>query len=260
MLVVNSIEKFDSKVPSILSIGTFDGVHLGHEKIFERMLEEGENQKKVVITFIRSPQGLLLNNKDKQLISYDAKLELLKKNKVDVVIALQFSDSFSSLSYKDFITYLKTKVNFHRLILGKEAAFGHKKEGVEKTVKSLESSLNFEAIYIPKLKQNNIEISTSTIKSLIQKGDLSLASQMLGRPFEITPSEKEMIVSQKLSALLIDLDDIVLPPSGKYLFKINGSDLFFEGDIKNTQIEIRANDKINLDFKINCSITIHQCP
>lgn len=256
MKVLNSIEEFNSDSICVLSIGTFDGIHLGHQKIFEKMQFLGKDRLKVIITFEKPSMA---QKREKKLINYASKLELLKQNGIDIVIDLNFTERFSTLSYLDFLKYLKQKINFSHLILGKDASFGYKKEGTEDKIKLLENLLNFQGIYIPKVKQNNLEVSCTAIKKLIKEGEIFSASLLLGRQLSIHPSEEKLHLSKECRSLLIDTDDLILPPCGRYLFKIGMSEFFLEGKIKKTQIEIRLNDKMPLDFKKNISIAIYKC-
>jgi riboflavin kinase / FMN adenylyltransferase len=245
MIVLDSIEKYNFPDPAILTIGTFDGVHLGHQKLFHSMHKVGKSLKKVVITFPISPQKQL-NNEYKKIIPLEEKLDLIDKNKIDISILLDFT-SVSSLSYLEFLTKIKQKINFSFLILGKDAVFGKNREGVEINIKKQEKLVGFQSIYIPKLKKGSFEISSSYIKELIKKGELSLVSQMLGRPFEIIANQNEIDLHHPF--FTIKKKDIELPPEGIYLFKIDSLNTFLEGKIKKNEIEIALNDKINIDIK-----------
>jgi riboflavin kinase / FMN adenylyltransferase len=251
MLILDSFEKYNFSDPAVLTIGTFDGVHLGHQKIFHSMKTYGKNHKKVVITFDFSPKQSLIEYK--RIIPLEERLTFFEKNLIDIAIVIDFS-SVSDLSYLEFLIRLKQKINFSFLILGKKATFGKNREGTEANVKKQEKLFGFQSIYISKLKKNSLEISSTNIKELIKKGKISLASRMLGRPFEIFSIKEEI---QKDDLLLtIKKKDIQLPPDGPYRFQIDDQEIFFDGRIKNSQIEIGLNNKIDLNIKFPKKIKI----
>lgn len=248
MKILNSIEEYNFESLCVLSIGTFDGIHLGHQKIFETMHKVGKERLKVII-LLEKPPSVEMERKGKKLINLASKYELLNLHGIDIAINLDLSRKLSRLSYFDFLKSLKQKINFTHLVLGKDAAFGYKKEGTEENIRSLEPLLNFQAIYIPKIEQKNQEISCTAIKMLIEDSDILSASRMLGRKLSLSPSEDDLFLSQDGLTLFIKTNEIILPPKGRYLFKFDDFEIFFEGEIKKTQIEIRVNGKILLDLK-----------
>lgn len=139
-----------------ISIGMFDGLHLGHQKILKTLKENG---KAAIITFS--------NIKD-PIYSEEKKLKLLKKAGIDIVFIL---DLDKTLSYIKFLEKLKENLNFKYLVLGKGASFGHMKRGDEKNVKKLEKKLNFKSIYIEKVKVEGEVVSSRLIKKFLKMGD-----------------------------------------------------------------------------------------
>lgn len=256
MIVINFLDIGNYPAPATLTIGMFDGLHLGHEELFKKMISLNPSFKKIVITFENSPKDFLINKKEKKLLSLEKKLLLLEKNGIDMTIIINFSKSIASLSYLDFLKLLKQKINFLYLVLGKNAAFGHNKEGEEKNIKKIEMSLGFSSIFLDNLQMDEEIISSSTIKKMIEKGKISLASRMLGRSYEIEILSNFFSLSRDRSTLTLINSNYQLPHKGTYLFHINDSPIFFKGIVKNTQIEIRLDDKINIDLKKNLRLKI----
>ena len=180
MVVVHSLRDFFLKDPCLITIGIFDGVHLGHRKIFEQMEKLGKDKKKVAICFNQTPETFFLKKNNKKLTSLESKLRLFEQTNIDILVLLDFTKKLASLSYIEFLKLLKTHLNFTHLILGKDTAFGYKKQGTEDKIKSLENILKFKSIYIPKLKKENTIISSSIIKDLINQGKFKKASKLLG--------------------------------------------------------------------------------
>jgi riboflavin kinase / FMN adenylyltransferase len=237
MLIARSIEElspFDK--PCSITIGVFDGLHLGHQHLLKNL--EFEDQKKVVITFNnqeKHPDPL-----KKKLCTLEHRLDLLKNHGIDMTLVLDFTKKLAATSYKDFLISLKTHLNFSHLVLGEDAVFGYNKLGFKKNVENVQDFLNFEVSYIPKINLNNQIISTTNIKNLINKAQIEKAEKFLGRPYELLIKPSDISFSSFLGSktLCIKLEDILLPPDGLYLFKIDKFEPIFQGKIQKSQIEI----------------------
>ena len=226
MLVYNSIETLPPLANSSITIGMFDGVHRGHQKILQNL---PCTAPKIVVTFSETPKKFLNHKTHKQLISLPYKLLLLEKYGIDITIVLPFTPKLAETSYLDFLTLLKKHTNFSVLVLGEHSSFGANKQGYKENILSLQNILKFKALYI-----SRNDTSCSKIKEALRSGDLKTAEKMLGRPHSILPE----IVHFKFinNHLRISLKNILLPPNGEYFFKIKSK--IFLGKIQNSKIEI----------------------
>ena len=231
MLVYNAIKDIPNLSDAAVTIGMFDGVHLGHKKILQTL---NTHSTKIAITFSKPPKSFLLNKQHQQIISLRHKLMLLKENGIDIAVVLNFSSELAKTSYFDFLTLLKKHTNFSQLVLGDKASFGSDKEGDQKNIRTLEKEMAFKSVYLPR-----DEISSFKIKESIKEGDLKTAEKMLGRNHSILP-EKAQFNFLDENILQILPDNIQLPPDGDYLFKIK---TVFPGKVKNGNMELHVNLK-----------------
>src|SRR3990167_1227506 len=200
MKVFNEIEKIPQlSTPIALTIGVFDGVHLGHQEIFKKLHRlAGKEGTSCVLTFENHPSHLLTPYSPIiPLISLDHKLELFKKYGIDVVIVLPFTKELSNESYDTFIKRVHSHLPFSTLILGEGATLGKNREGNDHTVPELGKSLGFTVDYITKEIYHKEPISSGRIRALVKEGDLKKTKKMLGRhhsifvPFHSIEIERE---------------------------------------------------------------------
>ncbi|MBF5058533.1 hypothetical protein [Candidatus Neptunochlamydia vexilliferae] len=179
MNVVHSLDQIpELQGPIALSIGTYDGVHLGHQMIIKRLRKETRKKgSTVLLTFLNHPSTYLSPNAPVPLITTtDHRIALLKEAGVDLVIALPFNQTFARQSYQEFFTALKEKLPFDHLIVGEDARFGKERAGGPDELQAL-------GIPITYLKKDGI--SSGAIRQLIEKGELKKVKKMLGRPYII---------------------------------------------------------------------------
>lgn len=173
-----------ASVPCVLTIGNFDGVHLGHQRILKEMRAiAGPKGTVCVITFSNHPSSVLPGKTPVKLIqSNSLKLSYLEKYGADVVYNLEFTPELSHLRYDVFLGRIKGSCPFNYLILGEGDAFGYKREGTPEKVTLLGTDLHFEVLYLPKMKWKNEPISSRRIRKCIEQGHLSDATELLGHP------------------------------------------------------------------------------
>lgn len=215
MKVVHHIEDIPLlTAPIALSIGVFDGMHLGHQYLISQAKKHGPC---AVITFPKHPLETLQKKPIPLLLPFSQKLSLLEKAGVDLVVALDFTPQFAALTYEEFLRRIAQTLPFSQLILGKGSAFGKRREGTEENVTALAPQLGFTPHYLEKKQFQEKKISTSVIKNLIAQGDLAHASELLGRPYSLILS-----FDQTRAA---DVSHLVLPPEGTYFISIDGSEI-----------------------------------
>lgn len=217
MIVVTRLSDIPSSLakPCALTIGSFDGLHLGHQALVQQMQKRLFHRGTLgLLTFSNHPAHILPHRKSAPLLcSMDQKLELLKKLGVDLVILLEFSRALSESSYEEFLTALRQVFPFKFLILGEGARVGKGQEGDEKKIKELGLRLHFEAEYFPKTMFEEEIISSGRIRHSIEMGDFKKAEQMLGRPYIIDGVLSFDIKNQRQA--WIDLNGRCLPKAQK---------------------------------------------
>jgi riboflavin kinase/FMN adenylyltransferase len=180
------------KIPNaVLTIGTFDGVHLGHQKIIERLKEEARkvNGETVLFTFFPHPR-MVINptNHGLKLIQTQAeKIENLERLGLDHLIIFPFTKEFSTLSADEFVRdYLVNKLHVKTIVVGYDHQFGKNREGSLKQLQKLSETLPFKVIEIPAHEVDEINVSSTKIRQAIEIGDIQTANSYLNEPFEIS--------------------------------------------------------------------------
>lgn len=184
------IPKTNDSLPEIgLTIGNFDGVHLGHRELLKKIKKEcvAKNLAFVVVTFIPHPQKILQPEKERFLInSYEQRRKLLKALGVDFLIEMRFTRDFSTLPPETFLKdHLLVYPKLKDFYLGYDFAFGANKQGGYDLVKDLCKPLNVEVEIQPKFEFNSKVVSSSLIRDRIINGKMDEVEELLARPFHL---------------------------------------------------------------------------
>lgn len=188
MLIIQNTEHFRIESPTIVTIGTFDGVHLGHQKILDRLkeLKHSTGLKTVVLTFDPHPRKVLFpEQKDLKLLTLvDEKLELLERYGVDVTVVYPFTRKFSELDASHYIEEILVKqLNTKHLIIGYDHKFGRNRSGNIEVLRKFAPDFQFSIEEISAFDLDQIAISSSKIRKSLEEGDLEKASEFLGHHF-----------------------------------------------------------------------------
>lgn len=183
MFVVHALDQIPKLTPPLgLTLGSFDGIHLGHQFLIKKLRTQVTDRGSVaVLTFSRHPAEILQKRPSlPPLCSLEEKKQRLQSLGVDLLILLDFTSEMAELSYKEFIDTLRKYYPFSILMLGQGAAFGKNRMGDKTHVQALGQQEGFEAIYLEKFKLDNIEISSGMIRELFSRGEVEKASKLLG--------------------------------------------------------------------------------
>ena len=213
---------------SIILIGNFDGVHLGHQKLFDsaKKHKKKENLKIGVVTFDPIPK-MFFNKKLKnyRISNLNQKLSIFKKFKVDFVINKKFDKKFSKIKCNKFISeIIYKKLNPKIIFVSNNFRFGNKREGDVKLLKLLEKKYNYKIVNPPTLKKKNKTISSSLIRKLLADGKLNLANNYLNRNWSIEGVVKKgRNMGKKIGfpTCNIDIENYVIARPGVYAVKVN---------------------------------------
>ena len=209
------LEDFTAQdTPLSLTMGNFDGVHLGHQAILSQM-----PGTKVVLTFSNHPVEVLHHAPFYRLSTTEHRLELFATHGVDTTLLLPFTEAFSKQSARDFLCSLHQKIPFTHLILGHDALLGHERTGNAQELAPLASELDFTLTYLDPILHNDTPISSSAIRSAIHAGNFNEASALLGRSYSIlAPVEPGASQGRQLGFRTANLNvhTLCLPPLGVY--------------------------------------------
>lgn len=170
---------------AIITIGTFDGVHTGHQQILHQLKEEAQavGGETVIITFNPHPRKVLGKHPEhlKLLNTLQEKIGLLEKENIDHVVIVPFTPEFANQSATDYIEkFLVEKFHPHTIIIGYDHQFGHNREGNYKLLEAVKEQYGFKVKEIPEHVLHNSTISSTKVRQAILKGDIGDANECLG--------------------------------------------------------------------------------
>jgi riboflavin kinase / FMN adenylyltransferase len=226
MKIYHGVDDFVKLPVAVVTSGTFDGVHLGHQKILARLKESAERSKgeTVVITFWPHPKLVLHpeENTLKLLNTFEEKAALLKKQGVKHLIRIPFTKEFSQLTSEEFIVQiLVERIGTKKLIIGYDHHFGKNREGSFEQLKTNAFRYGFEVEEIPRQDIDHIAISSTKIRHALDAGDITTANHFLGTAYQLSG---RIISGDKLGRVLgyptanieIDTNYKLIPPDGIY--------------------------------------------
>jgi len=189
MEVVRNINKIVKDPNSIVTVGVFDGVHIAHQEILRRMKEEKlkTGARTVLVTFDPHPQEVLHpNEKFFILTTIDERIELLSDYDLDIIFVVNFTPEFSNITAEEFCKEIMLgRIGLRKVIVGYNHAFGKNREGNPEKLKGFGEKYGFEVELIPQLLVENNPVSSSKIRSILNEGNVRLASKLLGRYYFI---------------------------------------------------------------------------
>ncbi len=176
--------------PSVVAIGMFDGVHVGHQAVVRqaRMLARERNLPCSVFTFVSHPRTVLRPDYPVPLLTpWESKLCLLEDLGVDTVVGAQFTPAFSQLSAREFVErILVGQMRAQHVVVGYNFAFGHGQEGNGDMLKALGAEFGFQVTVVDPVELNGASVSSSRIRKLLATGHVAEANTLLGRPYSLT--------------------------------------------------------------------------
>ena len=238
MQVVQNIGNYSAQNPSILTIGTFDGVHIGHQKIIKDLVKVAKknNLCSIVLTFFPHPRMVLQKESDLKMIdTLEEKQQFLEKMGVDVLIVHPFSRAFSRLTALEFTRdLLVNQLKISQLVVGYDHRFGRNREATIDDLKSFGLDYNFTVDEISSQDIESIAVSSTKIRNALNKGDLKTANQFLGRPFGLTGTVvKGDGIGKKFgfptANIQVKQDYKLRPQNGVYLVRSELSGIAFFG-------------------------------
>ncbi len=204
---------------SVVTIGSFDGVHYGHRSILEKLMELSKEYRasSVVLTMYPHPRKALNLDisKLKLLNSLDEKAYLLSEFGVDFMYVAKFDKAFSELNGEEFVRqYIVDKLRAKAVIIGYDHRFGHNRQNGYDFMQAMGMKYGFEVVEIPKHEIDQADISSTTIRNLLSEGDVVKANKYLCTPYFF------MAEVDKDGYLVIDEEMKLIPPAGDYLVQL----------------------------------------
>lgn len=191
MKVYYSFEEYKPVKNPVLTVGTFDGVHYGHQKLIERLRDIAEQcqGETVIMTFFPHPR-MILHPEDtslKLINTVEEKIDLLDRAGIDHLLLIPFTRDFSNLRSGEFIEKILVRtIGVRKLVIGYDHHFGKDREGSFEDLKASGPRYGFDVEEIPEQDIDNIAVSSTKIRKALGTGDISTANHYLGHPFSIT--------------------------------------------------------------------------
>ncbi|MBI4299204.1 MAG: bifunctional riboflavin kinase/FAD synthetase [Chloroflexi bacterium] len=174
---------------TVLTVGVFDGVHLGHRHLLEQVKSEARKHNLLagVVTFYNHPLTVLRpDTKIVYICSVEERLQLLKETGVDLVVPIRFDLPLSFLKAREFVSLLQKYLGMKGLVMGPDFAMGHQREGDVQVLTTLGNEMGFTVHVVPHLALGNLSVSSTIIKGTLVEGDVVTVSKLLGRNFALT--------------------------------------------------------------------------
>ena len=193
MQIIQDIETIKEPFKSaVITIGNFDGVHIGHQALFHEVIERAEAMEgtAIAMTFEPHPIRVITNNGHPPLITlYEQKSELIEKAGIDVLICIPFTLEFAALSARTFVEDLLVKrIGVKAIVVGQDYTFGNRREGNVDLLKQYAQEMGFDVIVTDWIQASTVDshrISSTAIRELVTEGKMQKAGKMLGRNYQI---------------------------------------------------------------------------
>ena len=228
MKIVQNTSNFSVKHQTYVTIGTFDGVHFGHQKIIEKLVYEAKkaNKKSVVLTFFPHPRMVLQKDASIQLINtIEERATLLEKTGLDYLIIHPFSKEFSRMTALEFVRdILVNQLNISKLIIGYDHHFGKNREGNITQLTEYSHLYDFKVEEIPAQDIDTVSVSSTKVRHALMDGDIKTATNYLGYNFMLNGN---VVNGKKLGGKIgyptanIDVKESykLIPKTGVYVVK-----------------------------------------
>ncbi len=197
--------------PVLVSIGVFDGLHLGHVWLLEQLVREARlrSARPTVITFDAHPDAILVGAAPPLLMDPAERLERLGALGIETVVIEHFDDTLRRTPYDRFVAGIRDRSTLNGFVMTPDAAFGHERAGTPAAVAELGRHEGFDVVLVPPITLQGREVRSSEIRAAIAGGDLAAAAEQLGRPYAVCGQvDRDGTLSFAMP--------VALPPSGRY--------------------------------------------
>lgn len=188
MQIEKELAKLTPAKETILTIGIFDGVHLGHQYLLNHLLMQAQkrNLTSGVITFDRHPQTVLLPRRQLSwLTDLEDRTSLLRKLGVELIVVLPFTRELAQMSARDFAQLLKKHLKMRGLVIGPDFALGKERQGDAPLLQTLGQEMGFSVEIVPPVVLDGVVVSSTAIREALARGDMKRVGQLEGRPFSL---------------------------------------------------------------------------
>jgi len=233
----DGIDSYNNNRSSVVTIGTFDGVHLGHKAILNHLVATAKQNQmdSVLLTFYPHPRMVLQQDFQIKLINtIDERKELMEKTGLDHLVIHPFTMEFSRLNASDFVRdFLVNRLHANKIIIGYDHRFGRNRNATIEDLKEYGITYGFEVIEIGVQQMNEVAVSSTKIRNALQDGNIEKANSFLGYPFVLSGTVIEgrgigKTLDFPTANLHVDEDYKLIPAMGVYIVRseINGQKVY----------------------------------
>ena len=261
MRIVTSVDSLETIQNPILTIGTFDGVHIGHQKIIHQINEIAKqvNGSSTLFTFRPHPR-MVLNptGHGVQLIqSQEEKQHKLARLGLDTMIVFPFTKSFSQLTATEFVEeYLVKKIGVKTVVIGYDHQFGKNREGTLELLETLAPKHGFDVIEISAEDINDVNVSSTKIRKALIDGDIHTANTFLGSPFQLTGTvikgaQIGRSINYPTANLKLSEPHKLIPKQGVYAITTTYNDKLYKGMLNiGTKPTVSSKSELSLEVHL----------
>lgn len=229
MQIFYDLDKIERDENTVITLGTFDGIHLGHKKILEKFVEtaNGINGRNLLVTFSPHPRSVLVKNKNVRLLStLNEKIPILESLGVLNLLIINFTKEFSEKTSYEFVKeYFVDKIGVKEIVIGYDHHFGKGRDGNFEALSKMGKEFGFNVSMVGPVSVDDITVSSTKIRDALSEGNISLANKLLGRRYSfsgvVVEGDKR---GRELGFPTANIEDFgndkFLPAIGIYLVKI----------------------------------------
>ncbi len=233
MKLIENLEDIDKPFKNaVITIGNFDGVHIGHQALFHEVIEKADllGSTSLAMTFEPHPIRVLKDNGHPPLLTpFNQKVELIAKSGIDALICIPFTHEFAAITAKEFVyDVLLGRIGMRTIVVGKDYTFGKNRQGNLNLLKSYAEAFDFEVDvvdWVPVSNNKPQRISSTRIREMLLNGNVQNAQKLLGRPYQVSGS---VVPGRNRGGKLlgfptanIQLTDELCPKTGIYAVSVN---------------------------------------
>ncbi len=234
----SSISSYSGDFPTVVTIGTFDGVHVGHQKIITKLLQTAKdsNLESLVLTFFPHPRMVLQDNTELKLLNtIEERIQLLAKCGLQNLVVHPFDQSFSRLTAEEFVqTIIAEQFNCRKMIIGYDHRFGRNRTATIEDLIVYGEKYHFEVEQISAEEIQDVTVSSTKIRKAIEEGNVTLANSYLGYAYLLTGTVKKgkgigRTIDFPTANLHIGATYKLIPKNGVYIVQANWRDKLLKG-------------------------------
>ncbi|CAH2213974.1 bifunctional riboflavin kinase/FAD synthetase [Tepidibacter aestuarii] len=237
MKIITDLQDVNIEQDTVVTIGNFDGVHKGHQKIIKDTISiaKKKKMKSVLFTFANHPVNFFEKDKLKNIITKEDKYEIINEMGIDIVVSIPFNEFITKLDPKEYIQeILLDKLHAKQVVIGHDFRFGQNRGGNAQFLENMGGIYGFDVKVMDPICMEEIRISSTYVRNLLELGHVDKVSEFLGRPYELkgTVVHGKKIGKDILGFPTINLrydENILIPKIGVYQTKVNIDGKIYDG-------------------------------